>query len=446
MIDLSSYEKAFAHLPEGARAAEVNAERTEEITVQVAGGKLIGSEAFTRTKLYVRVSGSKTGMAYTEKLDEDAEEIIRRALQNAEFATTPTPEPMNAPRLETQPVREEMERIEDMVAFGAEAERLLPGGRVSSLSVTLRRRELRTLSSLGLDVTGGSYSANATMAVSIPRAHGVAEGEAYLSAQSLAQLDPAALAEKAFAEANAMDGGGLAPVAVPSGVYTCVLSGQVMRNLWMTAWQTFAAASIQRGASSARGAGDRVGSAAFNVTNAPCHPLVGDAWPMDSEGTPVQTTRVVERGVLKAPLYTLSSAAKDGVASTGSAGRVARMTGDVPIALTTVPALIYVEPGNRGPEALVERMGDGLLLTYSLDLYHSVNVASGEFSVPCGGVLYKEGKPVGSVSQITMAGNLRALWAQIVEVANDLDFTPFYFNTYDVGSPSALVEKVTIAS
>ena len=88
------------------------------------------------------------------------------------------------------------------------------------------------------------------------------------------------------------------------------------------------------------------------------------------------------------------------------------MTGSPPIHLTTVPALLYVEPGEEAQAQLIGRMGTGLLLTYSLDLFHSVNIASGAFSIPCGGVWYENGRPVGSVSQATVTGNVKDLFLE----------------------------------
>jgi len=53
---------------------------------------------------------------------------------------------------------------------------------------------------------------------------------------------------------------------------------------------------------------------------------------------------------------------------------------------------------------------------------------------------------VGAVSEVTMAGDIRTLWTAIEAVADDLDFDDFYFKTYCVGSPSALVRAMIFAS
>lgn len=453
MIELDEYIKAFGALPDGVSAAEVNAERIDETSIRVKNGDIDSSEAYTRTKLYVRAWAERTGSAYTEKLDGDAAEMINRAAENARYATADAPEPMNgaeANGLERFAERDEGPAdVEAMLKLGAAVGRAAlvhPEIEITELAVNERTREQRTANSSGLDAQSSTHCAAALLGVRLPRKAGFAEGQAQISAKTLDGIQPAALVEKAYAAANAADGGGLGRIKLKAGRYDAVLSGEVMRNIFMTAWQTLSSEAMQKGASPFKNEGETVGSAAFGVVNAPSHPLVGQSFVFDSEGTPVPRTEVVRGGKLVSPLYTRVSAQTAGRKTTGSAGRVARMTGDVPIAITTLPALIYIEQGQDAKDALIARMGTGLHITYSLDLYHSVNTATGEFSVPCGGVYYENGRPVGAVSEVTMAGDIRTLWTAIEAVADDLDFDDFYFKTYCVGSPSALVRAMIFAS
>ena len=68
------------------------------------------------------------------------------------------------------------------------------------------------------------------------------------------------------------------------------------------------------------------------------------------------------------------------------------------------------------------------------------------FSVPCGGYLVRDGQPVGSVSQMTVAGSLRELFTAVEAVADDLDFDDFYFRNYCIGSPSALLRGLRFST
>ncbi len=449
-MPMDRYRQAFGHLPGHISAAEVNEERIRQTTLFIEEGEIARCASFDRTKLYVRATAGRTGMVYTEKVEEDAAEVIARAAGNAQFSKAPAPEPMHESGGERIGEPHQQADVEDMRHFGAELEaaaRSLPGiSAVIECSVRDSARSLRTCNSHGFEVGCDSGYAQAELMVAAQREGQPAVGSARVSRAALSQLDPEAIAKAAALDAALADGGGLAPVKPAGGVYDAVLTGRVMRNILMTAWLALSGQAMRSGASPFRGqAGERIGSGAFSLINAPGHPLLGQRFDVDSEGTRCRATKLVDRGALVTPLYTLATGAACGSRSTGSAGRVARMTGDVPIALTTVPGNLYVEPGEGTPQSLAARMGTGLLVTYSLDLFHSVNAASGDFSIPCGGVLYRAGEQVGTVSQMTMAGNLAGLWQAIEAVGDDLDFDEFYFLTYLVGSPSALVRGLTFA-
>lgn len=433
-------------MPAGIDAAELNAERIEETSLSVENGELIRCKAFSQTKFYLRATAGRTGMVYTEKLDESPKELVRRAAENARYSTAPEAEPMHKDGSCFLEQPREASAVNELKKFGVQIEtiaRSLPGiAAVIDCTVLDRTRENRVLNSYGFRAGCSSGYAQAGLTIAAKRDREPAIGTARISSTALSNLDANTLVKMAVDDAALQDGGGLRPFTCASGTYDAVLTGRVMRNILMTAWMSLSKQNIARGASPFRGAQDeRIGSETFSVVNAPRHDLLGQTWQIDSEGTQCKETVLVSRGRLIAPLTTLSSG---NCICTGSAGRVDQMTGNVPIRLTTVPANLFVVPEADGDaRALAREMGTGLLVTYSLDLFHSVNVSSGEFSIPCGGVWYQNGEPVGTLTQATMAGNIRDLWAAIEQVGADLDFDEFYFKTYCIGSPSALVRGVT---
>lgn len=441
MIDLTGYQRVLDHLPGGIARAEVNAERIRCTDIAIQDGRAVSSVSFDQTKYYIRAGSERLGTVYTERPDDDAAALFRMASENARW-TDAGDTPMNgAERCFSDTDSGENEPVRDMIALGAKAESALNPANVHGLHVRVTERELRTVNSLGLDSFTHCHWAEMNAAVSLPRpGMQAAEAEANVSAARLSQLDPDAFARKALALAERTDGGGLKPMAVSSGAYDCVMTGQVLRNILMTAWRCFSAETMQSGSSCFREPGEKIGSSFVNFINAPIHPLSGKKMPVDSEGTPMRETAVVQGGTLANPLSTLSSARKFGTESNGCAGRIPVMTGNVPIALTTVPGLFFLKPDARNSQGqLIKRMGTGFVLTYSLDLFHSVNIASGQFSVPCGGYFVQNGETAGSVSQMTVAGSLRDLFAAVEAVGDDLDFDDFYFRNYCVGSPSALL-------
>ena len=84
---------------------------------------------------------------------------------------------------------------------------------------------------------------------------------------------------------------------------------------------------------------------------------------------------VVENGVLTTLLHNLKTAHKQGVASTGNAARSYASTVGV------APSNFYFKPGAQTQEALLERMGEGLMLTDVTGLHAGANPISGDFSL-----------------------------------------------------------------
>ncbi len=447
MIRMDGWLRAMEHLPEGVRLAEVNAERIRCTDLTVKNGEAISSSSFDQTRYYVRAGSESLGMVYTERGEGEESLLLKAASDQARLVSGKTP-----PLLRDADVFRDMdmageESIRDMLDCGARAEKAMEGLQIRQLHVRVTRRESRTLNSRGLDAASGRSWAELSAVAALPRS-GMqdAEAENGVSARSLSGLDPEAFGGKIRRLCDLTDGHGLRPVTVPGGSHDCVMTGQVLRNILMTAWRSLSAEAMQGGSSCFR-PGERIGSRAVEILNAPSHPLSGKSWPVDSEGTRVERTVLVREGILREPMYTLSSGAKDGKESNGCAGRIPVMTGNVPIAVTTVPGFVYLRPDERESlEGLVARMGTGIVLTYSLDLFHSVNVASGLFSVPCGGFYVRNGEAVGSVSQMTVAGHLRELFGAVEAVADDLDFDDFYFRNYCVGSPSALLRGLRFAT
>ncbi len=449
MIQLDRYEKAFQSLPEGIARAEVNAERIRATEISVRNGKAVSSEAYDQTKYYLRAGDARLGMVYTERPDEDVEAILRLAGENSKLSQYAPVMPMRQGNDREEDVisAQPYEKVADMLELGIRAEMCLQGLTVHRLSVRLFERETRTLNTQGFDACSRTYWAEIHAMVAMHRENMQdAEAEVALSAQNLSVLSPQALGVKARQACERYDGFGAPPVSVVPGRYPCVMTGQVMRNILMTAWRAFSAEAMQSGRSCLAGADRQIGSGCVQLIHAPSHPGTGKVWPLDSEGTRIRKTVVVQNGQLVEPLYTMASAYKDARKSNGCAGRVPVMTGNTPIALTTVPGLIYLAPGAASLDDLIARMESGIVLTYSLDLYHSVNVASGLFSVPCGGYRVENGIITGSVSQLTVAGDLRELFSAVEEVADDLDFDDFYFRNYCVGSPSVRLHSLSFAS
>ena len=78
---------------------------------------------------------------------------------------------------------------------------------------------------------------------------------------------------------------------------------------------------------------------------------------------------------------------------------------------------LVVKPGRHNFEALLKKMGRGLVVTELLG--QGVNYVNGDYSRGAAGFWVEDGKIVHAVEEITIAGNLRDMFRNIVAIGND---------------------------
>lgn len=190
-------------------------------------------------------------------------------------------------------------------------------------------------------------------------------------------------------------------------------------------------ASIARGVSFLK---DKMGEAVF----APGITIVDDphrmrglrSKPFDGEGVRNRRMALVERGVLKTWLLDCASAKQLGLQTNGHA---ARGTGGPPSPSTTN---LYMEPGAVAPQVLMEDIREGFYVTDLMGM--GVNGVTGDYSRGASGFFIENGKISYPVAGITIAGNLKDMFRNLV-AANDLVFR------YGTNAPTLRVEGMTIA-
>jgi PmbA protein len=126
--------------------------------------------------------------------------------------------------------------------------------------------------------------------------------------------------------------------------------------------------------------------------------------PFDNEGVATAPRDVVANGVLQGYFLGSYSARKLGLSSTGNAGGAHNL---------------LVAPGTDDLEALLARMGRGLLITEQLG--QGVNPITGDFSRGAAGFWIEDGTIAYPVEEITIAGNLKQMFADIVAIGRDVD-------------------------
>jgi len=142
----------------------------------------------------------------------------------------------------------------------------------------------------------------------------------------------------------------------------------------------------------------------------------------DGEGVATRARDIVSRGVLRGYVLNTYSARKLGMVSTGNAGGVHNLT---------------IDPGALDFQGMLETMGTGLLVTELMG--QGVNMVNGDYSRGAAGFWVENGRIQYPVEEITIAGNLKDMFRNIVAVGSDVDYRG------NIRTGSILVESLAVA-
>jgi PmbA protein len=189
--------------------------------------------------------------------------------------------------------------------------------------------------------------------------------------------------------------------------------------------------SVYRGASFLAGKlGQKIASS--NVTLIDDGTMVGGfgTSPFDGEGIPTRRTVVIDKGVLASYLLNTYTARKLGLNTTGNASRGLAGTPGIG------PGNYFLQPGARTPQQLISEVKEGLYVTEFLGM--GVNLVTGDYSRGASGLWISGGELTYPVEEITVAGNLKDMFLNISEIANDLEFRGA------VASPTLRIDGLTV--
>jgi PmbA protein len=145
----------------------------------------------------------------------------------------------------------------------------------------------------------------------------------------------------------------------------------------------------------------------------------------DGEGLPTSKRALFDKGVPHNWILDLKSARQLKLAPTGQGSRGGPTTFN-----------IHMEAGSQSPEDMIKSVKRGLLVTEFIG--SSINMVTGDYSRGCSGYWIENGEIAYPVSEVTIAGNLRDMFAKLVP-ANDLIFR------VSTNAPSCMIEGMTIA-
>ncbi len=142
----------------------------------------------------------------------------------------------------------------------------------------------------------------------------------------------------------------------------------------------------------------------------------------DGDGLATYAKPFVSDGELVSYLLGVYSGRKLGMPSTANSGGVHNL---------------FVTHGDEDRAGLIKRMGRGLLVTELMG--QGLNMVTGDYSRGAAGFWVENGEIQFPVQEVTIAGNLREMFRQIVAIGNDQE------TRSNIHTGSVLIERMTVA-
>ncbi|MFT4196844.1 MAG: metalloprotease PmbA [Pseudoxanthomonas sp.] len=242
----------------------------------------------------------------------------------------------------------------------------------------------------------------------------------YSSALAAADLEtPAAIGRKAAARTLAR----LAPRSVATGQYPVLFAPEMARSLIGHLVGAVSGGALYRQASFLLDhAGRRIFPDWLSIVERPRLRRGLRSAAFDADGVATAESPLVEAGVLARYVLGSYSARKLGLRTTANAGGVHNL---------------QVAANAGGLDELAARMGRGLLVTELMG--QGVNTVTGDYSRGAGGFWVEAGQIAHPVDNLTVAGNLKDMFAAIEAVGEDVDVRSH------IACGSVLVGRMTVA-
>ncbi len=160
----------------------------------------------------------------------------------------------------------------------------------------------------------------------------------------------------------------------------------------------------------------------LNLDERPHIPRAMGSATFDGDGLATYAKPFVAGGELVSYVLGTYSGRKLGLPSTANSGGVHNL---------------FVSHGDEDQRALLKRMGRGLLVTELMG--QGLNLVTGDYSRGAAGFWVENGEIQFPVQEVTIAGNLKDMFRQIVAVGSDLELRG------NIRTGSVLIERMTVA-
>ena len=219
---------------------------------------------------------------------------------------------------------------------------------------------------------------------------------------------------------------------VPTQRVAVVFEPRAARSLVGHVFEAVHGEAVYRKASIYAGRlGEQVASESFTVIDDGTLPGLFGSSPFDDEGVPTRRTTVIDKGVLGSYLLNTYTARKLGLKTTGNASR--GITGNAGVGHGN----LFLPAGVSSVDEILRQVGTGLYVTELIGF--GVNIVTGDYSRGAAGLWIENGELAFPVSEVTIAGNLKDMFRNVVAVGNDLEFRG------SVAAPTIAVEGLTVS-
>jgi len=441
-------EKAMAKGASGCEVFYLNSLRT---SVDFETGRLKGVSRTEEKGATLRlVKDGRTGLATTTKLD-DTDRIVDDAIATSAFGEKAAFEFAGASELPdvcaaSGEVREfevdtAIKQTEAEIAqvLDYESEINIGGGTFVDL------QEIRVATSEGFDATFKRTLYKHYLGGRLIEGTNMLDAGGYFGS-TVVDTEPEKLVHDVLTQFKL----GRTNVGTKTGPTTVLFTPSAVADVFMTLYLGVSGSIVDRGISPLEG---KIGETVFDerVTIHDDGLLKNgyEAAPFDDEGAPMQTTAVVENGVLKNFLTDLRTAKKLDLPRTGNALRAKRLVLTKDLGKVPAPEVTnWVMAGGEKPhEELVAGIKDGVIVDSIMGVLMS-NLTAGDFA---GNVAYglkiENGKTTGRVKDTMVSGNIyKLLKDNLLEISSDVELVGrlgFFGSHY---FPYLLMKDVPIAT
>ena len=211
-------------------------------------------------------------------------------------------------------------------------------------------------------------------------------------------------------------------------VFDPEIAASLLRNLS----SAISGYALYKGASFLLGKlGTQIASDSVTVIDDATIPAALGSRPFDAEGLPTKRKTIVDRGQLQSYLLDTYSGKKLGMASTGNASR---SVGEPP---GVAPSNFYLVPGIHSAEEIIGSVKQGFYVTELIGF--GVNMVTGDYSRGATGLWIENGELAYPVEEVTIAGNLKEMFQNIVMGGKDLEMRG------RIAAPTLKIAQMTVA-